>query len=144
MAGDPVRSVQGGEQPWQAVAKMRTIEASKFKARIKRIAGCWECRAAENSAKAMSTSLLWNLSMIELPEVVEDGMSGRNGQRKPGTARGSRRRSFGLGARSGVNRRAQALRLATDLWQPATKLSAKRHIGGADELAASTGADHLQ
>ena len=31
--------------------------------------------------------------MIELPEVIEDGMSGRNEQRKPGTARGSPRRS---------------------------------------------------
>src|SRR6516225_8376609 len=31
--------------------------------------------------------------MIELPEVREDGMSGRNEQRKPGTARGSPRRS---------------------------------------------------
>ena len=41
----------------------------------------------------MSTSLLWNLSMHELPGVVEDGMPGRNGQRKPGTARGSPRRS---------------------------------------------------
>jgi hypothetical protein len=28
--------------------------------------------------------------MIELPEVREGGMSGRNEQRKPGTARGSR------------------------------------------------------
>ena len=31
--------------------------------------------------------------MIELPEVREDGMSGRNVQRKPGTTRGSPRRS---------------------------------------------------
>ena len=31
--------------------------------------------------------------MIELPGVREDGMSGRNGQRKPGTTRGSPRRS---------------------------------------------------
>ena len=30
---------------------------------------------------------------VELLGVVEDGMSGRNGQRKPGTARGSPRRS---------------------------------------------------
>jgi hypothetical protein len=30
---------------------------------------------------------------VELPGVVEDGMSGRNGQRKPGTTRGSPRRS---------------------------------------------------
>src|SRR6266699_3541707 len=31
--------------------------------------------------------------MIELPGVIEDGMSGRNGERKPGTTRGSPRRS---------------------------------------------------
>jgi hypothetical protein len=32
-------------------------------------------------------------TMIELPGVIEDGMLGRNGQRKPGTTRGSPRRS---------------------------------------------------
>ena len=31
--------------------------------------------------------------MTKLPGVIEDGMPGRNGQRKPGTARGSPRRS---------------------------------------------------
>src|SRR5262249_25743968 len=41
----------------------------------------------------MSTSLLWNLWMSELPGVLGDGMSGRNDQRKTGTARGSPRRS---------------------------------------------------
>ena len=41
----------------------------------------------------MSTSVFWTETMIELPEVIEDGMSGRNVQRKPGTARGSPRRS---------------------------------------------------
>src|SRR5215470_9908743 len=41
----------------------------------------------------MSTSLLWNLSMVELPGVIEDGMPGWKVQRKPGTARGSPRRS---------------------------------------------------
>src|SRR6185295_4624825 len=51
--------------------------------------------------------------------------------------------AFGLGARSEVNRRAQVLRLATDLWQPAANW-AKRYTGAADELAASTRADHLQ
>jgi len=30
---------------------------------------------------------------VELPGVIEDGMSGENGQRKPGTTRGSPRRS---------------------------------------------------
>jgi hypothetical protein len=43
--------------------------------------------------RPMSTSMLWNLSVIELPGVREDGMPGRNVQRKPGTARGSPRRS---------------------------------------------------
>jgi hypothetical protein len=41
----------------------------------------------------MSTSVFWTETTIELPEVIEDGMSGRNAQRKPGTARGSPRRS---------------------------------------------------
>src|SRR5260370_7524451 len=43
--------------------------------------------------RPMSTSVFWTETMIELPEVIEDGMSGRNEQRKPGTARGSPRRS---------------------------------------------------
>jgi hypothetical protein len=46
--------------------------------RAKRIAESWECRAGQISVKTVSTSLLWNLSMFELPGVVEDGMSGRN------------------------------------------------------------------
>src|ERR1700680_2205205 len=52
-----------------------------------------ECRAGGLSAKAMSTSVLWNLSMFELLGVIEGGMPGRNGQRKLGTTRGSPRRS---------------------------------------------------
>ena len=40
-----------------------------------------------------STSVFWTETMIELPEVREGGMSGRNEQRKPGTTRGSPRRS---------------------------------------------------
>src|ERR1700675_1547672 len=41
----------------------------------------------------MSTSVIWIETMIELPEIREDGMSGRNVQRKLGTTRGSPRRS---------------------------------------------------
>ena len=52
-----------------------------------------ECRAAQISAKAMSASETWTMTMIELPGVIESGMPGRNGQRKPGTTRGSPRRS---------------------------------------------------
>ena len=33
------------------------------------------------------------MTMIELPGVIESGMPGRNGQQKPGTTRGSPRRS---------------------------------------------------
>ena len=55
--------------------------------------------------RPMSTSLLWNLSMFELPGVIEDGMPGWNVQRKPGTARGSPRRSRAAKA-SRISRRA--------------------------------------
>ena len=72
---------------------MRTPEASKFKARVKRIAGSRERRAAENSAKANVDIAALELIDVELLGVVEDGMPGRNVQRKPGTARGSPRRS---------------------------------------------------
>jgi len=52
----------------------------------------WECRAAQISAKAMSASKFWT-SDVELPGVIESGMPRKNGQRKPGTTRGSPRRS---------------------------------------------------
>ena len=41
----------------------------------------------------MSASRYWTVTMFELPGVGEDGMSGRNVQRKLGTTRGSPRRS---------------------------------------------------
>src|SRR5215510_4985003 len=55
-----------------------------------------------------STSLLWNLWMFELPGVVEGGMSVGNGKQKPGTARGSPRRSRTAKAVH-INRRAMKL-----------------------------------
>jgi hypothetical protein len=62
--------------------------------RVKRICGGFrECRAAQITAKANVDTAALELIGVELPGVVEDGMSGRNGQRKPGTARGSPRRS---------------------------------------------------
>ena len=82
--------------------------ASKLAGRSKRVnrgspeiqdpreADCGSLGSAEplsSRRRPMSTSLHWNLSMFELPGVVEDSMPGRNGQRKPGTARGSPRRS---------------------------------------------------
>src|SRR6201988_3224224 len=41
----------------------------------------------------MSASENWTITMIELPGVIESGMPGRNGQRKPGTTRGPPRGS---------------------------------------------------
>ena len=61
--------------------------------------------------RPMSTSVFWTETMIELPEVIEDGMSGRNEQRKPGTARGSPRRSRTAKA-SRISRRAVKSRCA--------------------------------
>jgi hypothetical protein len=55
-----------------------------------------------------STSLLWNLWMFELPGDVEGGMSVGNGKKKPGTARGSPRRSRTAKAVH-INRRAMKL-----------------------------------
>ena len=43
--------------------------------------------------RPMSTSVHWTETTIELPGVREGGMSGWNEQRKPGTTRGSPRRS---------------------------------------------------
>jgi hypothetical protein len=63
--------------------------------------------------RPMSTSLLWNLSMSELPGVIEDGMPGWNVQRKPGTARGSPRRSRTAKA-SRISRRAVKSRCARE------------------------------
>src|SRR5215510_6773674 len=61
----------------------------------------------------MSTSLLWNSWMFELPGVVEDGMSGRNRQRKLRTARGLPRRSRTAKA-SRISRRAVKSRCACE------------------------------
>jgi hypothetical protein len=39
-------------------------------------------------AKAMLASENWIKTTTELPGVIEGGMSGKNGKRKPGTTRG--------------------------------------------------------
>ena len=69
----------------------------------------------------MSTSVFWIETMIELPEVREDGMSGRNAQRKPGTTRGSPRRSRTAKA-SRISRLAVKLRCARE-WDGWGRLS---------------------
>jgi hypothetical protein len=53
----------------------------------------WECRAVGLLVKAYVDVPALELTDVELPGVLADGMSGRNGQRKPGSARGWPRRS---------------------------------------------------
>ena len=68
----------------------------------------------------MSASKFWTID-VELPGVREDGMPGRNGQRKPGTTRGSPRRS----------RTAKALRIS----RHAVKSRCARGWGGWGRLS---------
>src|SRR5258705_11270510 len=63
----------------------------------------------------MSASINWTGSMTELPGVGEDGMSGRNVQRKLGTTRGSPRRSRTAKA-SRISRHAVKSRCAREWW----------------------------
>jgi hypothetical protein len=67
-----------------------------------------ECRAAQISAKANVDIPALELTGVELPGVIEDGMPGRNGQRKTGTARGWPRRSRTAKA-AHISRRAMKL-----------------------------------
>src|ERR1700757_90250 len=69
----------------------------------------------------MSASENWTITMIELPGVIESGMLRRNGQRKPGTTRGSPRRS----------RTAKALRIS----RHAVKSRCARGWGGWGRLS---------
>jgi hypothetical protein len=73
---------------------VRTTVATKFEARVKRILREFrECRTGWNSVKAYVDIPALELMDVELPGVVEDGMPGRNVQRKLGSTRGSPRRS---------------------------------------------------
>jgi hypothetical protein len=99
-------------------------ESGSPEIRAPREADCGSLGSAEplrSRRRPMSTLLLWNLSTFELPGVIEDGMSGRNGQRKPGTARGSPRRS----------RTAKALRIS----RRAVKSRCAREWGGWGRLS---------
>ena len=73
---------------------------------------CWECRAGGHSAKANVGIEFLDID-VELPGVIEDGMPGGNVQRKPGTARGSPRRSRTAKA-SRISRRAVKSRCARE------------------------------
>ena len=61
--------------------------------RVKRIAGILGVPSRSDLGEGHVGIGDWTITMIELPGVIEGGMPGRNGQRKPGTTRGSPRRS---------------------------------------------------
>jgi hypothetical protein len=74
---------------------------------------CWECRGGMPTTKANVDTAALELIGVGLPGVVEDGMSGRNSQRKLGSARGSPRRSRTAKAPH-INRWAVKLRCACE------------------------------
>jgi hypothetical protein len=61
--------------------------------RVKRIAGYLGVPSCSDLGEGLCRHRSSGLAMTELPGVIEDGMSGRNGQRKLGTTHGSPRRS---------------------------------------------------
>ena len=80
----------------------------------------------------MSTSVFWTETTIELPGVREGGMSGRNGQRKPGTTRGSLRRSRTAKA-SRISRHAVKSRCARE-WDGWGRISDEQAQSYANQL----------
>ena len=61
--------------------------------RVKRIAGILGVPSRSDLGEGHVGIALLEYIDVELPGVIEDGMPGRNEQRKPGTTRGSPRRS---------------------------------------------------
>ena len=92
LAGKLVRSVQGASN---LAGRSRHVNQGSPEsiARAKRICGSFGSAEPLYSRRRPCRHRCLELIDVELPGVVEDGMSGRNGQRKPGTARGSPRRS---------------------------------------------------
>ena len=68
-------------------------EAPKYVPRVKRIAGGLGVPSCSDLGEGDVGIDVLDHTMTELPGVREGGMPGRNGQRKPGTTRGSPRRS---------------------------------------------------
>src|SRR5262249_53894857 len=91
-------------------------------ARAKRIAGALGVLSRSTLGEGHVDIAALELSMIGLPGVAEDGMPGANEQRKPGTARGSPRRSRTAKA-SRISRRAVKYRWARE-WAACAVLNA--------------------
>ena len=96
-------------------------EAPKYLPRVKRIAGRIGSAELLRSRRRPCRHRSSGLAMIELPGVIESGMPRKNGQRKPGTTRGSPRRS----------RTAKALRIS----RSAVKSRCARGWGGWGRLS---------
>ena len=92
MAAKVVRSVLGANNR-AGRSKCVNQVAPKIIARVKRIAGALGVPSRSTLGEGHADIAALELTMIGFPGVVEDGMPGRNVQRKPGTARGSPRRS---------------------------------------------------
>ena len=80
---------------------------------MKRVAGILGVPSRCSFGEGLCRRRYLELIDVELPGVAEDGMSGKNGQQKPGTARGSPRRSRTAKA-SHISRRAVKLRCACE------------------------------
>jgi hypothetical protein len=96
--------------------------------REKRIAGTLGVPSRSDLGEGLCRHRCLELIDVELLGVSEDGMSGRNEQRKPGTARGSPRRS----------RTAKALRISRD----AAKSRCARERDGWGRLSADGPGQH--
>jgi hypothetical protein len=85
------------------------------------------------------------LAMIELPGVIESGMRRRNGQRKPGTTRGSPRRSRTAKALR-ISRHAVKSRCARGWggWGRLSDDGSRQHNSGKSEDPWGGGVPHLQ
>ena len=89
------------------------MEAPKSSPRVKRIAGTLGVPSRCSFGEGLCRRRCLELIDVELPGVGEDGMPGRNGQRKLGSTRGSPRRSRTAKA-SRISRRAVKSRCACE------------------------------
>jgi len=83
MAGDIRSDPFRGRANWQAVAKREPLKPRNLPPRETDLRETWECRAGQHSVKADVDVPALELMDVELPEVGEDGMSGRNVSESP-------------------------------------------------------------
>jgi hypothetical protein len=121
LAGRPVRSAWAPSN-LAGRSKVRTREApTSISSREADLRGYWECRDDPCTSKAYVDIPALELMDVEVPGVVADGMLGQNAQRKPGTSRGSPRRSRTAKA-AHISRSAMKLGYARD-WGGSGRLS---------------------